>query len=54
MQEIYRIENRLFMIMETVEGFDPAAKAAADAVSVLHAPLSRRHAALLLRAMPPP
>ena len=29
--EIYRIENRLFMIMEVDEDFDPAAKAAADA-----------------------
>lgn len=29
-QEIYRIENRLFMIMETVDSYDPEAKAAAD------------------------
>ena len=29
--EIYRIETRLVMVMETKKGFDPAAKAAADA-----------------------
>lgn len=29
--EIYRIENRLFMIMEVDESFDPEAKASADA-----------------------
>ena len=31
--EIYRIENRLFMIMETTETFDFSAKAAADAAN---------------------
>lgn len=29
--EIYRAGTRLVMVMETAEGFDPAAKAAADA-----------------------
>ncbi len=29
--EIYRTGNRLFMIMETTDDFDPAKKAAADA-----------------------
>ncbi len=32
--EIYRISNRLFMIMETMPGFDFAGKAAADAANV--------------------
>lgn len=31
--EIYRIENRLFMIMEVNEDFDPEAKASADAAN---------------------
>jgi L-rhamnose mutarotase len=31
--EIYRIENRLFMIMEVNETFDPEAKVAADAAN---------------------
>lgn len=31
LMEIYRTGNRLFMIMETTDDFDPAAKAAADA-----------------------
>lgn len=31
--EIYRSGNRLVMVMDTGEGFDPAAKAAADAAS---------------------
>ena len=31
--EIYRIENRLMMIMETTDAFDFAAKAAADAAN---------------------
>ncbi len=31
--EIYRTGNRLFMIMEVDESFDPAAKAAADAAN---------------------
>ena len=31
--EIYRIENRLFMIMEVNDSFDPDAKAAADDAS---------------------
>jgi L-rhamnose mutarotase len=31
--EIYRIENRLMMIMETTDDFDFAAKAAADAAN---------------------
>jgi L-rhamnose mutarotase len=29
--EIYRVENRLFMIMETSDDFDPEKKAAAEA-----------------------
>jgi L-rhamnose mutarotase len=29
--EIYRVDNRLFIIMEVDEDFDPVAKAAADA-----------------------
>lgn len=31
--EIYRTGNRLFMIMETSDGFDPNQKAAADAAN---------------------
>lgn len=31
--EIWRTANRLFMVMETDERFDPAAKAAADAAN---------------------
>ncbi|MBL0744491.1 L-rhamnose mutarotase [Chryseolinea lacunae] len=33
--EIYRILNRLFMIMDTTDDYDPAAKAAADAANPL-------------------
>lgn len=31
--EIYRVENRLFMIMDVNENFDPDGKAAADAAN---------------------
>jgi L-rhamnose mutarotase len=31
--QIYRLENRLFMIMEVNDSFDPAAKAVADAAN---------------------
>lgn len=31
--QIYRIENRLFMIMDVKDNFDPDAKAAADAAN---------------------
>lgn len=31
--EIYRIGNRLFMVIDVTEDFDPAAKAAADAAN---------------------
>jgi L-rhamnose mutarotase len=32
--QIYRIENRLFMIMETCDEYDPATKTAMDAVNI--------------------
>ena len=48
--EIYRVADRLFMIMEVDESFDPTAKRAADAAN----PKVQEWEALMLKFQQPP